>query len=144
MAENKMKEVAKLLGVELEEEFKIEGFRCKYKLTNDGLMYWSYLDNKWLISNFLKELLTRELKIIKLPKPILDDKEKEYLSNVIKPFRYKVISISKSSTMYGEYIDIEINEDGGNGDILLPYFKPGEMYKGMKVDSGYTLDELGL
>ena len=37
MAENKMSEVAKLLGLELNEEFKIEGYRCKYKLTNDGL-----------------------------------------------------------------------------------------------------------
>lgn len=66
--ENKMAEVAKLLGVKLEEEFKIEGYRCKYKLTYDGLMYWSYFDSKWLISILFKELLTGKVLIVKLPR----------------------------------------------------------------------------
>lgn len=152
MAENKMKEVAKLLGVELEEEFKIKGFRCKYKLTNDGLMYWSYLDNKWLISTFLKELLTGELKIIKLPKPILDDVEKEYLSNIIKPFRNKVIGITKYDySTNGEYIHIKLKRTISPVDyfiplesIDLPIFKRGIMYKGMEINKEYTLEELGL
>lgn len=148
MAENKMKEVAKLLGVELEEEFKIEGFRCKYKLTNDGLMYWSYLDSKWLISNFFKELLTGELKIIKIPKPILDEKEKEYLSNVIKPFRDKVISIANyyEESIDNNFIEIEVKQNYCNENqyVSFPYFKKGTMYKGMEEYRKYTLEELGL
>lgn len=145
MAGNKMKEVAKLLGLELEEEFKADGFRCEYKLTNDGLMYWSYLDSKWLISTFLKELLTGELKIIKLPKPILDEKEKEYLSNVIKPFRDKVISITKyDDGDGGDYIQITVKQNIYSEYIDLPYFKKGTMYKGMEVKKEYTLKELGL
>lgn len=146
MSENKMSEVAKLLGVELEEEFKIKGFRCKYKLTNDDLMYWSYLESKWGNSCFLKELLTGEVQIVKIPKPILDEKEKEYLSNVIKPFKDQIIAIAKRSANYGEFIDIMIDEGeiGDCGNIYLPYFKPGKMYNGMKVNREYTLEQLGL
>ena len=146
--ENKMKEVAKLLGVELDEEFKTEGYRCKYKLTYDGLMYWSYLDSKWLISNFFKELLTGELKIIKLPKPILDDVEKEYLSNVIKPFRNQVISIANyyEESIDKNFIEIEVKQDYCNENqyVSFPYFKKGTMYKGMVEYKKYTLEELGL
>ena len=35
---NYMKDVAKILGVELEEEFKIKGFEPIYKITNYGLV----------------------------------------------------------------------------------------------------------
>lgn len=145
--ENKMNEVAKLLGLELEEEFKIEGYRSKYKLTYDGLMYWSYLDSKWLISMFFKELLTGKLKIIKQPKPILDDVEKEYLSNVIKPFRNRIICIIKNKCLPDEYLRIHLKHYTGkdaNEIIYLPYFKNGSMYKGMEINKEYTLEELEL
>ena len=141
MAENKMSEVAKLLGVELEEEFRIDGLSYKYKLSNYGLMCWSNNLQRWYITSIIGELLTGEKQIIKLPKPILDDVEKEYLSAVIKPFRDKVISISKKSANYGEFIDILIDEAE---DIYLPYFKPGKMYQGIGVNREYTLEELGL
>ena len=147
MAENKMAEVAKLLGVELEEEFKIEGFRCKYKFTKDGLMYWPYLESKWLISTFLQELLTGELKIIKLTKPILDDVEKEYLSAVIKPFRKHIINIRKIQNYRYEFIEIMIyrTDEGVSCEVIsLPYFNKGKMYKGMEINKQYTLEELGL
>lgn len=144
--ENKMVEVAKLLGVELEEEFKIEGFCCKYKLTNDGLMYWSYLDNKWLISTFLKELLTGELKIIKLPKPIIDDVEKEYLSNIIKPFIKTIKYVIKNKKLSGnyEYISIAYYDSTGSCALNFPDFKSGAMYRGMEIGRPYTLTQLGL
>ena len=147
MAENKMAEVAKLLGVELEEEFRIDGYRCKYKLTNDGLMYWSYLDSKWLISMFFKELLTGKLKIIKLTKSILDDVEKEYLSNIIKPFRNRVFYIRKYYFSSDEFIEICVNYYQGSDDYLsfeLPLFKKGTMYTGMQIGKRYTVEELGL
>ena len=46
---NIMKDVAKLLGLELEEEFTIEGFEDffpKVKLTERGLSYWSNIDRR--------------------------------------------------------------------------------------------------
>ena len=138
---NKMKEVAKLLGVELEEEFRINVSTLEYKLTKSGLLYWSNALQMWERSRAIEELLIGQYEIIKIQKPILDDKEKEYLSAVIKPFRDRVISISKKSANYGEFIDILIDEAE---DIYLPYFKPGKMYQGMGVNREYTLEELGL
>ena len=75
---------------------------------------------------------------------ILDDKEKEYLSAVIKPFRNRTKGISKESyTAHKEceYILIALN----NMEIFtLPLFAKGSMYKGMKVSKDYSMEELGL
>ena len=82
-------------------------------------------------------------------KEILDKEEKEYLSAVIKPFRNRVESIQKKYYSGKEYIKINIKSKTQNNsslidDILLPYFKQGTMYKGMKLQKEYTLKELGL
>lgn len=142
--ENKMAEVAKLLGVELDEEFGLKNSNFRYKLTTYGLRKRHITLEVWTNSSMLDDLLLGKVEIIKKAKPILDKKEKEYLSAVIKPFRDQVISISKNVSLYGEFIDIEIDEAEDHGDIYLPYFKPKSMYKGMKVNREYTLDQLGL
>lgn len=147
MAENKMKEVAKLLGVELEEEFRIDGYKLKYKLSNNGMMYWSNTLQHWILSNAIGKLLSGELKIIKLPKPILDDVEKEYLSAVIKPFRKHIINIRKTEYYKYEFIEIVIyrTDEGASCEVFsFPYFKKDKMYKGMEISKEYTLEELGL
>lgn len=73
---------------------------------------------------------------------ILDEKEKEYLSAVIKPFRNDVEYIEKRIFSTGaEYIRICLTEDE---TVNFPNFKRGTMYKGMEVDKVYTLEELGL
>ena len=145
--ENKMAEVAKLLGVELEEEFRIEGFSITYKLSEKGLMRWEDNSQKWYISYRIGELLTGEKKIIKLLKAILDEKEKEYLSAVIKPFRDKVISIANyyEESIDNNFIEIEVkNYCNENQYVSLPFFKKGTMYKVMEENKKYTLEELGL
>ena len=81
-------------------------------------------------------------------KPILDEKEKEYLSAVIKPFRDQVIYIKKID-MYlgcnnGEYIFGELGNKDDVDTFALPYFPKGNMYKGMETNKKYTLEELGL
>lgn len=143
-----MAEVAKLLGLELEEEFKITDSHTKYKLTSKGMKAWSVSDQKWLYSNLLQILITGMNQIIKLPKPILDEKEKEYLSNVIKPFRDKVISITNyyEESIDNSFIEIEVKQDfcDENQYVSLPYFRKGTMYKGMVEYKKYTLEELGL
>lgn len=82
---------------------------------------------------------------------ILTASEKEYLSNVIKPFRKKsTITIAKYVSGYvadEEYIIIWLsNIDNPNikAIISFPLFKAGEMYRGMEVDKEYSLKELGL
>lgn len=77
--------------------------------------------------------------------PILDDEEKEYLSSVIKPFRKDVEYIVKLPKF--EWIQEEIYIHIGRswrGNIELPTFKKETMYKGMKINKRYTLEELGL
>ena len=143
--ENKMAEVAKLLGVELEEEFRIEGFSITYKLSEKGFMRWEDNSQKWYISYRIGEVLTGEKEIIKLPKTILDDIEKEYLSNIIKPFRYKVKYIIKNKIddKY-EYISIIYRDNTGDWYLNFPNFKKGVMYKCMEIGKRYTVEELGL
>lgn len=77
--------------------------------------------------------------------PILDEKEKEYLSAVIKPFRKDIAYIEKRIYLLGslffEYIRIYFKH---SETLLLPNFKKGTMYKGMALNKEYTLEELGL
>lgn len=74
--------------------------------------------------------------------PILDDAEKRYLSAVIKPFRNEKLKIVKHSSCNGS--EEWLNFVSEKGSFYLPNFKTGTMYKGMKQDKHYTLEELGL
>lgn len=87
---------------------------------------------EWLLSDYKKSLL--------------DEKEREYLSHVIKPFRKSVLYISKIEKGYNPdicFIAIVLN---GSEKINLPYFdiKKSDMYAGMKPFVKYSLEELGL
>ena len=141
--ENKMAEVAKLLGIKLGEEFGLKNSNFRYKLTTYGLRKRYHLIQEWSDSSMLDDLLLGRVEIVK---PILDDAEKRYLSSIIRPFKDQVIAIAKRSANYGEFIDIMIDEGdiGDCGNIYLPYFKPDSMYKGMKVGREYTLEQLDL
>ena len=139
-----MKQVAEMLGVELGEEFNIKGYfeNFRFKLTEEGSGY--LYNGKWISMSFiLYDLLNGKLKLVKISKPILDEKEKDYLSAVIRPFRDRVESIYKYRDIHKSYesIIIRIKNDSS---IVLPQFKKGTMYKRMKLDKKYTLEELGL
>lgn len=87
---------------------------------------------------------------------ILSDKEKEYLSAVIKPFRDRVCHIRKErgENIHVQYISIKskrydydedyVDEDDVYEYVALPYFKKDTMYVNMEVNKNYTLEELGL
>ena len=146
MSENKMKKFAELLGLELDEEFKLSGANDKYKLTIDGVMQYPTWLERWIPANLPWAVFTGKIEIIKLPKQILNEKEKEYLSNVIKPFRDRVKYIIKTENSLGEYIVIDSRlYTGWRSDVtLLPEFEKGAMYKGMEINKRYNLEELGL
>ena len=75
--------------------------------------------------------------------PVLDEKEKEYLSSVIKPFRNHVTSVRKWFNGIGYQIIISL--DHGEKLCRLPGFQlNSEMYKGMDSNKWYSLQELGL
>ena len=75
---------------------------------------------------------------------ILTEKEKAYLSAVIKPFRKDIESVKKLENYYTaqEYIHIAMKK--GTDYCSLPWFRKGTMYKGMEAYKVYSLEELGL
>lgn len=83
---------------------------------------------KWLFSEYKEQ--------------ILDDAERKYLADVIRPFRKEVATISKFNAFDGsQYIYIEMKDRRGSN---LPTFPKGTMYKGMIEGMHYSLEELGL
>ena len=69
-----MEQVAKMLGVELDEEFNVDGFGDFFKITKDGL--WCKYNKEWKMTILSTEdILCGRIEVIK--KPILDDVEKE-------------------------------------------------------------------
>lgn len=81
--------------------------------------------------------------------PILTKEEKEYLSNVIKPFKNRVRYIIKYANLFAlneAYIQICVKsyDNGLDENINLPVFVEGSMYKNMKKIHRYSLKEVGL
>ena len=142
MSKNKMEEVAKLLGVELDEEFGLKNSDFKYKFTKRGLRKRFITEQEWGNSCMLDDLLLGRVEMVKAAKPILDNIEKNYLSNIIKPFRDRIDYIAKINLSHRrEYILIKMK----NYELIsLPFFAAGTMYKGMENDKDYTIKDLGL
>ena len=139
-------------------EFRV-GDKVKIISKKNGDQYITYGVEKTFTKSDLKDgdkctlkYFNDDVSIVKVERPvkyetlfereeeILDETEKRYLSNVIKPFRDKVKAIEKVSYSR-EFIKIYIKEDELT---ILPYFEKGTMYKGMKENKEYTLKELGL
>ena len=146
---NYMKQVAELLGVELGEKFKINfhGDISSDEYYIDENSIHEVCDGK--VNDYCYPLLIALLNgsdtVVKLPKNILTEKEKEYLSSIISPFRNRVESISKINYGKYEYIKIKYNEIyDAQFFINLPCFEKGTLYTGMQVDKAYSLRELGL
>ena len=106
--------------------------------------------NSWLNHKdmFSDKFLNQEIEIEE--PDILDKEEKEYLSNVIKPFRNEIAFITKEEGLYynTEYINIIINIIIENREttqfITLPSFLKNSAYKKMEIHKLYSLDKLGL
>lgn len=141
---NYMEQIARMLGVELDEKFKIEGYDdLIFRFTKDAVMQ-SSVDGWWFESNLIMTVLVGRAKIIKLPKPILTQEEKIYLQSVIEPFRDNIKSIAKYPffTEMEEYLGITFHKSIYN--MYFPSFAGGSMYQGMQLNKEYTLEELGL
>lgn len=82
-------------------------------------------------------------------KSILDKKEKEYLNNVIKPFKNKVSYIAKDKLLISSSKDVFIqicvkSYISMYEYISLPTFNIDSMYNNMQLGYKYSLKELGL
>ena len=148
---NHMEEVAHMLGLELNENFRfksrlIDLSTYEFKFTEDYLMYYHTEGEYWEKASFdtLCNLLNGKYEVIKLPKSILTKQERNYLLSIVKPFKEKVQHISKLSSKDGESICIDIRYDWEEDSIILPKFAAGTLYKGMKIGKEYSIKELNL
>lgn len=133
----------------MNKDIKLKRGDIVYTVNEYGFEARGTILNEWSgksIKNFENNTGRKILKIerpqtIYEVKEVLDVKEKEYLSAVIRPFKGRVDYIKKMDITGKEFICIYLKNDE---DIDFPYFKKGTMYKGMKLDRRYTLKELGL
>lgn len=152
-----MKRKIKLRDLSKEQWDENKGIECnKCKCCNNCKFGYINCDTSNIKSSWInhKEMysdkfLDQEIEI-EVPN-ILTKEEKEYLSNIIKPFKDKVTSIKKIPAFGSNYratycILITINSQFsifGYENIELPYFQK-DMYQGMEINRDYILEELGL
>lgn len=141
----KLKELLRAIPQSTDIKVYLDGIYEEKKLITD---YTEYKENEVLI--VAPSYNEDDVICIALKKSdILDEEEKKYLSNVIKPFRDRVIVIRKMTVCYEnkKFIMIILNsefETSKREIINLPNFKNDMMYKNMKENYSYTLKDLGL
>ena len=138
---NYMEQIAEMLGVKLYEDFRIKAinemiFEKKFFLTEYGLFSE---DSTVPISTILNDILNGQYKIVKLPFALTKE-EKNYLSEVVKPFRDKIEYIKRLTS--DSWDSIQMITDKGVTAVL--FFETDTRYKNMEPDREYTLEELGL
>lgn len=73
---------------------------------------------------------------------LLTEEEREYIANIIKPFRNEVEYIEKYNYSNNpQYLRIKMID---NTSIFIPLSKIKKYYKNIEVKREYTLEELGL
>lgn len=118
---------------------------CKHCFfENVGCIEWKnncWVKNKNLYSDkFLDQEI--EIEVKDKDETLLTLKEKEYLEGVIKPFKDKVVSISKSKMDNNlEYLCINIKDDY---HLCFPNFLRNKYYKNLEIEKKYTLEDLEL
>lgn len=136
-----VRKVFDMLGVEPGELFKVKDCdNCIHWrfYFNEELICYQIINNKEHIAdNMLANILNGYYTIIKIGiKVVLDDKEKTYLSNIIKPFRNKVSYIQKIGNSKQSFIFIRLN----NGEsTTLPLFDSNKMYINMVSNKNILL-----
>lgn len=118
------------------------GFVDKQVITSSVIYSFEYLKEKFR-GRIIKIERPINYNIIYEEEDILDEVEKKWLGDFVRPFRNNVKCIIKYR-LYDEsleWLNIQFKEDV---DIELPCFKSNKMYKGMEVNKEYTLEELEL
>ena len=151
-------ELLKFYGIEEGKKYKVTGASANSsRLINATFSYNELEKNYTTISVYnndcrfgcIKIHILSELDYEEVKEPILDAKERKYLSAVIKPFKKQVQWVKKFPyfTSENKYEYIRINCKELDGSILVfdfPMFKKGTMYENMETSKEYTLKELDL
>ena len=95
--------------------------------------------------NILEKMRHKKVKLtLEYQEPILDEEERKYLSDVIKPFKNEIECIIKKKSIdykNKEYIVIHFEQWR---TMPFPHFEKGTMYNNMTLNKEYTIQELGL
>lgn len=82
---------------------------------------------------------------IRIEEPLLDEAEKKYLEEALRPFKKTVLRISKFTDDRKEWITVTFSsKHEGCERMRFPSFEHYQMYKNMVVGRQYTPHELGL
>ena len=83
-----------------------------------------------------------------MTKPVLTPAEKEFLKAVIKPYKHKIISISKIQPFgFQSYYEIKIfirNSHMANIYLPIDMFGKSYQFKGLELNTTYDFKTLGL
>lgn len=148
MAENKIGQVAEMLGVEMYVPFYIKDSKGVLEIYNPYMLRDNFLYDRDdhtcpMILNYLLN------GVYEIEQSILTQKEKTYLEGVLKPFKDRVVNIYKYVSPFdkeNEFISVKLKnyKNTYHEDFEFPCFSKDDMYKGMMIDKHYTLEELGL
>lgn len=130
-------------------EVKHQGRKYEWKNGTYSRQYNNVREYMSIVSKSTTEVSMAEDKVYEYEEEILDEKEKEYLKSVIKPFRNRVKTIERIKNKEWErivvfYKDYDDTRDHVRSYMSLPMFEVGTMYKGMEQGKEYTLEDLGL
>lgn len=130
-----------------------DGDKCTLK---NGQVIFVDKTSNYGFSNINKQLkyFNDDVSIAKVERPvkyetmferkeeILNEVEKKYLADVVRPFRSKVRSVYKMVSICSnkEFICIQLRDE----NFTLPYFEKGTMYKEMQTGKRYTLEKIGI
>ena len=115
---------------------------CPFLRARCILGEFCWVKNKDIYSDkFLDQKI--EIEIEDKDETLLTLKEKEYLENLLRPFKEVVDFIKKINSINRslQFIHIKLC----NGEVInLPYFNVNEYYKNLEVGKQYTIEDLGL
>lgn len=105
---NYMKQVAEMLGVELNEEFTLRCEETKYRIATLGLQYYDNVYKRWLNSIRLEKILIGNCTIVKIPKntkifSVFPVSGKTYATKKLTEEGYKVLELDSSEYSHKYY-----------------------------------------
>lgn len=139
---NYMNKVAKMLGVELNEKFKIK-YGGTYALTNNGLVKFDENGDIDVDFHHLTYLLT-DIEEIEKPNSLTSN-EKRDLLHLMEVFGI-LISLKKRNYQDDqEVVEIKFPMTGGHvWYVPLVPFTKGTRFTALETNKDYTFEELGL
>lgn len=144
-----MKQLAEILGVKIGEEFRVDkGYETWINYSHNVVFTeddrFEVVGNPYFPSDdLLLDVLHGRLEVFKLSEPLLTVEERKYLLMVTKPYKEDIEYVIKleSAMSNREFLFIVVK---GAGNISLPLYEKGTMYKGLELNKKYELEELSL